>query len=134
MVAVLSQHNEDLIFLRFSLNILGESGVLFSDGNAASSKTQFFEFIDLDSLSVLDAKAIQTVCYSGDQELKRKKQSEILIPNRVEVCNIFDILTFSNSAQSKVLAEYERNAIKAPSVSVSRGWYFIDKNSQKGQA
>ena len=54
--------NDGMIFLRFSLDILGMPGVVFSDGNARTSTTQFYKLQSLEDLKTLNANAISKVC------------------------------------------------------------------------
>ena len=44
MVAINQNHNEDLLFLRFSLDILATSGSVVCDGNARSNASKFYLF------------------------------------------------------------------------------------------
>ena len=46
--------NEDIIYLRFSLEILTTPGTVISDGNARSTNTKFFQFTDIDVLKNLN--------------------------------------------------------------------------------
>ena len=41
MVAINQSHNEELLYLRFPLDILGTSGSFVADGNARSAATKF---------------------------------------------------------------------------------------------
>ncbi len=75
MVAINQAHNEDLLFLRFSLDILSIPGSVVSDGNARSNASKFYLFNGPDVFSNLDVAAIRTVKYAKDSELKRKKQA-----------------------------------------------------------
>ncbi len=123
MVACNQAKNEDLIFLRFSLDILAHEGVVFTDGNARSNSTKFYLFNGIESLSVLDAKVIQSVKYSTDPEMKRKKQAEILVPDFLSIDQVHDITTFSNLATEKVLKIMQQFDIKKP-LRANEGFYF----------
>lgn len=124
MVADLQEQNESIIFFRFSLEVLTLSGVVFTDGNAASSNTQFFEFSSLDSLKALDVGAIQTVQYANDPVRRHRKQAEILIPDSLDISHIYDIVCFSNSARESILSNLVARDRKW-TVSVNPGsWYF----------
>jgi ssDNA thymidine ADP-ribosyltransferase, DarT len=82
MLSLKRKQNEDIIYLRFSLDILGISGAVFSDGNASDRDTTFSAFQKVDDLAVLDHATINGVKWEGtDLDKKRRKQSEILIPD-----------------------------------------------------
>ncbi len=80
---------EDLVFIDVDAGrILGQSGVVFCDGNAASSKTSFYNNLcDLDKLDWKtihcpgDYKGSGGKCYDADW--KRNKSSEVLVPERI---------------------------------------------------
>lgn len=90
MVARNQDQNDNLLFLRFSLDILSLQGVVISDGNARSIDTQFKVFKTIDDLAVIDSKAIQTVKYAHDLDLKRKKQAEVLVPDSLPIDHLLD--------------------------------------------
>jgi hypothetical protein len=123
MVAVNQKHNEELLFLRFSLDILSSGGVVISNGNARAHETEFRLFKTIDDLKFLDIQSIRAVKYAHDGEVKRKKQSEVLIPDRLSVASIFEIICFSESAKSRVLAIQQKHGKKV-GVKVNTGWYF----------
>lgn len=124
MVAINQAHNEDLLFLRFSLDILAFPGTVVSDGNARSNASKFYLFSGPDTFSNLDIAAIRSVKYARNPELKRKKQAEVLIPNRLPVSQMLDIICHDDSAKNRVLSILSEFGIKK-SVKVNQGWYFI---------
>lgn len=126
MVMCHEDKNEDIIFLRFSLGILQIPDAVFSDGNARSTATKFFSFSNIDDLSVLNCKAINAVRWVGDDEKKRQKQAEILIPNTVPFAQVYDIVCYSKSAQNRILAIMAESGINK-TVLVNPGWYFVPK-------
>ena len=123
MVAWNQTQNEHMIFLRFSLDILSQGGVVISDGNARSTATRFFSFTNIDDLAQLDASAINTVKYARDTELKRRKQAEILVPDFLAISECIDIIVFSMTSAATVLAILGRFGIKK-AVRVNPGLYF----------
>jgi hypothetical protein len=128
MVACNQEHNEDLLFLRFSLDILATPGAIFSDGNARTLATQFFAFNTVDDLAAVDPSAINTVKYGGDEEKKRRKQAEVLIPDFVPFSKVLDIVAFSVEARSEVLAllaKFGKNQL----VRVNHMFYFVPRES-----
>lgn len=130
MVAINQTQNEGLLFLRFSLDVLGTPGSVVCDGNARSNSSKFYLFTGPDVFSQIDVTAIRTVKYAGNPELKRRKQAEILIPDRLQVAQMLDMICFSESAKTRALSILGEFDIKKP-VKVNQGWYFIN-SSQSG--
>lgn len=124
MVAVNQGHNEDLVFIRFSLDLLNLGGVVICDGNARAGNTKFRLYTQIEDLAILDSKAINTVKYAGDVELKRRKQAEILVPEKLSLTLAYDFICYSNSAQQRLLEIFNKYA-KRYHICISPGsWYF----------
>jgi hypothetical protein len=123
MVARNKNQNARMIFLRYSLNILEMPGAVFTDGNARSRSTLFFECRQLDDLESLNRKAISTVKWVGDEELKRQKQAEILIPDFLGWDQVHDMIVFCEDARNQVLAILN-NFGRFSRILTNRGWYF----------
>lgn len=125
MVAINQAHNEDLLFLRFSLDVLATSGSIVCDGNARSNASKFYLFTGPDVFSSLDVTAIRSVKYAKDPELKRKKQAEVLIPDRLPMAQMLDMICYSESAQTRALSILTEFGTKKV-VKVNQGWYFVN--------
>jgi hypothetical protein len=123
MVAVNKQYNKDLLFIRFKLEILTLRGVVVTDGNARSNGTQFRLYTSINDLSFWDAKAIRALKYAHDPEVKRKKQTEILVPDSLAISNAMDIICFSDEAKIAILACLNNYGTRL-SVLVNPNWYF----------
>lgn len=124
MVAINQVHNEDLLFLRFSLDILATPGSVVSDGNARSNASKFYLFGGPEIFSNLDVAAIRSVKYAKDLELKRKKQAEVLIPYRLHMSQMLDMICYSESAKTRALSILSEFGI-SKAVKVNTGWYFV---------
>lgn len=124
MVAINQAHNESLLFLRFSLDILAIPGSVVCDGNARSQSSKFYLFNGPDIFSSVDVAAIKSVKYAKYPELKRKKQAEVLIPNRLPITQMYDMICYSKSAQTRVLSILNEFGITKP-VKDNLGWYFV---------
>ncbi len=124
-MAACNQHiNSEFAYLTFSLDLLGTTtGIVISDGNARSNRTHFKRFNNIDDLAFLDVKAIQGVKYRGDEELKRKKQSEILVPNELPLTYLGWIIVFCTETQNKVMTTRDKFGIQNQ-VMVNKGWFF----------
>jgi hypothetical protein len=124
MVAVNQKQNEDLVFLQFRLDILTLPGVVISDGNARSNRTQFRNYTQMSDLDFLDIGAIRGLKYAHDDELKRKKQAEVLAPDKLSMSHLAYITCYSESAKSRVLEIWRKSGIKTPTIQLNSGWYF----------
>ena len=124
MVAVNGDRNEEMIFFRYSLNILAWPDVVFSDGNAATKSTVFHLFQSIESLDALDTSAVLATRYAGDLELKRRKQAEILVPSFLSLPEAYEIICFSEGAKKKVeyILSFDRG-LNIP-VRVDASFYF----------
>lgn len=111
MVAVNQDRNEDLIFLRLSLDVLSMPGVVITDGNARANETKFVPYQSIDDLKILDVKAIQSVKYANNPQMKRRKQAEILIPDFLPIERVLDIICFNDTPMARVLAAFQRFGI-----------------------
>lgn len=131
MVAANNFQQEKIIFLLFDLTILQTPGCVISDGNAASDRTKFKVFSQLSDLDILNINAIATSKYgqyTPENEQRRKKQAEVLIPNKLPLKQMLRILVFSSEAAGIVLAQAKKIGKRNPQVSESKGWYFLQKN------
>lgn len=124
MVAVNQDYNEELLFLRFSLDILAMPGSIVCDGNARSQVSKFYLFSGPDVFSKVDVGAVRSVKYAKDPELRRKKQAEVLIPDRLPISQMLDMICYSKSTQTRTLSILNEFGIKKP-VNVNQGWYFL---------
>lgn len=79
MASAIRNLNDSLIFLAFSFDILNDLECVISDGNAADAKTSFKVLQSVDDLGFLDPKSINSQSYAYDNEIKRRKQAELLI-------------------------------------------------------
>jgi len=91
-----------LLFLIFSTELLLQYDCLISDGNARSVKTQFKKFRQLGDLDILDCKSINTSKYAYDDEIKRRKQSELLVLNNLPLNHLLRIICYSEAVKNKV--------------------------------
>jgi len=123
MVACNQDKNEKMLFLRISLDILTRLGVVFTDGNARATGRKFFRYTNIDDLSILDVAAINSTKYAGDPLKKRRKQAEILVPDFLPICEVLDILSFSETARFQALTITDKFGITTP-IRVNPGFYF----------
>ncbi len=124
MLMGLQDKNEDIIYLRFLLDILNTPGTVISDGNARSNVTKFYLFEDIDDLSNLNPLAINAVRWGRDDEKKRQKQAEILIVEKILFSQVSGIICYSEKTKKLVMDILNKYAI-TKHVTVNTGWYFV---------
>lgn len=97
-------NNNDLIFIELdAIKIFKLHGVIFTDGNVAASKTCFYKDIaDLDKLDWNTINSPNQYPYCYDSEWKRKKGSEVLVPDAIPVTFFTRIVAFSDEAIQKL--------------------------------
>lgn len=112
---------EELIFIDIDpINIFKKDGVVFSDGNAASSSTTFYTSIeDLDKLDwdtiqgPGDYHGTQGMCYKDSW--KRKRASEVLVPDCIPPELFARVVLHSNDAATE-LCNKIRNVNPRPKI------------------
>ena len=104
MVSALRERNDSLVFLMFSTNLLAEYDCVISDGNARTAGTSFRSYTQLSDLDLLTPKDINTHKYAHDTEVKRRKQSELLVLDRLPLKHLLYLVCPSNEVKLKVEA------------------------------
>lgn len=96
---------ESLAFLEVNaFKVFQENEVYFSDGNAASDGTEFYN--DIDGLDKLNWEVIRSPngypqCY--DREWKREKSSEVLVPGNISPKLIDRIVVYCEESKAELL-------------------------------
>ena len=124
MVASLQSRNESLIFLMFSPNLLINHQCVITDGNARSLRTKFKVYQALTDLNMLDPKSIKTLKYAHDEEIKRRKQAELLVLDFLSLKNLLYIVCFSNVVKTKIEALMTTHGINY-GVYIGAGNYYF---------
>ncbi|MFN7455477.1 MAG: DarT ssDNA thymidine ADP-ribosyltransferase family protein [Pseudobdellovibrionaceae bacterium] len=78
-----------------------------------------------DVFANLDVASIRSVKYAKAPELKRKKQAEILILDRLPMSQMLDMMCYSESAKTRALSTLSEFGIKN-SGTVNQVWYFVN--------
>jgi hypothetical protein len=126
MVSAIRDKNESLLFLMFSTNLLTDYDCVISDGNARSAKTCFCQYKQLSDLNILDPRAINSLRYASDSEIKRRKQAEILVLKKLPLKHLAYIVCHSNLVKNKVNALLTTNSIRC-GVYIGAGNYYFRK-------
>lgn len=101
-VSALRLKNESLIFLMFSTNLLEDYDCVISDGNARTAGTRFRQYKNITDLEILDAKAINSVKYAKDEEIKRRKQAELLVYRKLPLKHLIYIICYSEMVRNEI--------------------------------
>jgi len=91
---------EDIVILVLDASVLYEDDVIFTDGNAASQRTEFYS--DLNELDRLDWQCIRANYWGDFYDGKRKKMAEILVPKKVDSKDIKVIVCQNESSKKRV--------------------------------
>jgi hypothetical protein len=75
--------NQELVILQISKSIMLEDGIRFTDGNAASGRSNFYS--DLAGLRNLDWECIRAEYWHDKLDGKRKRCAEVLVPYKISV-------------------------------------------------
>lgn len=126
MSFVNQDRNEEIIFLRYSADILQKHDCYLTDGNAYDAKTSFSKFTQLDDINIVDARAVNAWYFNQYEEDKRLKQAEVLVFEQLPVSEILDIVCFNDRTRTQVLEILARHGKKI-TVWVSQNFYVVKK-------
>jgi hypothetical protein len=93
-------NEEDIVILVFPASIMYEDGMIFTDGNASASATNFYR--DLCDLDSLNWKCLNSKYWNDFRDGKREKMAEVLLPRTVDRSEILGILCESQNIKRKV--------------------------------
>jgi len=118
-----SEQNE-IVILAVNTDVLNRGEVLFSNGNAASTSTKFYN--SLLDLNYLDWDCIYSEYWSDHEEGKRTRCSEVLIHGRVPCTDISAV--FSNTSRVADLVKSQIPPNLNINVGVNESLYFNKNN------
>ena len=107
--------NEILIILKISLNVITGYNCIFSDGNAASLKTQFFT----NSEFLLESQVLHGGYWNDYPDGVRKRCAEVLIPVPINPKLIVGAICYSNESLSDV-----RRLMPSFPIIQNQNWFF----------
>lgn len=102
MASALRELNDSLIFLAFSFDVLQSRPCVITDGNAADANTTFRKFNSIDDFQILDPKSINTHLYAHSEEIKRRKQAELLVLDFLPIEHLKYIICPSDMVKESV--------------------------------
>ena len=99
---------EDIVIFVFDRALITESGTLFTDGNAASDDTRFFN--NLKDLSQLYWRCLNDSCsWVAYPDGKRMRMAEVLVPHKVSTSRVQKIICCSLSTYQRLMEVVEDN-------------------------
>lgn len=126
MSFVNQERNEEIIFLRYSADILQKHDCYLTDGNAYDAKSSFRKFTQLDDIKIVDAKTVNAWYFNQSGEEKRLKQAEVLVFEQLPVSEILDIVCFNDRTRTQVLEILAHHG-KKMIVWISQNFYVVKK-------
>lgn len=115
---------DDLVILFLDRELLVQDGVAFSDGNAASGPTNFFNDVSL--LDSLDWECIRAEYWNEYQDGTRIRCAEVLVPDVIPFTKIRHICVRTSSTRARFdkLMRETRSSQRPPPVRVDPDLYF----------
>ena len=112
---------EEIVYVVVNWRILGQKNVWFTDGNARDDDTSFFA--DLNDLKKIDFNAVKAGYWAETEEIKRKKQAEVLKLKQVLLDEILGFAVYNQYAQEHLKKILDaQNFLKK--IKVIPEWYY----------
>ena len=118
MLYVRKELQDNIAILCLDSSLLFQKGVVFTDGNAASKDTDFFD--DLRFISNLDWKCIRTDYWADFEDGTRKRSAEVLVPHSIPSADVQRIILRTKDTEHKLHSKLRARAEVKPR------WYFDD--------
>ena len=115
---------DHLVILFFDRELLVQDGVVFTDGNAASAPTNFFN--DVSRLADLDWDCIRAEYWNDYQDGIRIRCAEVLVPDAIPFTKIQRIRVRTSETRDRFdqLMRETRSGQQPPPVGVAPGLFF----------
>jgi len=95
----------------FSTDLLSDYDCVITDGNARTTGTSFRAYTQISDLGLLSPKDINTVKYASDEGIKHRKQSELLVLDRLPLKHLQYIVCYSDVVKTKVEALFITHSV-----------------------
>ncbi len=122
MLYVNREIQNDLAILGVNRDLILKEDILFTDGNASSSSTRFYN--NIVNLNLLNWNCINGEYWHLEKDCKRIKMAEILIPRKVNVQSILKIITLTKESKNICSEIIQENNLRIES-EVKKQFYFI---------
>lgn len=101
---------EDIVILGIDPNLLFESKIVISDGNAAAGDTAFYG--STDSLHKLKWEIVRAKFWNNLEDGKRVKCAEVLVPNSITADKILRVFCYSSKHRETIIVAKQGTPIK----------------------
>lgn len=92
---------DDIVILVLGRKLFSKENILFTDGNASSDATQFYN--KKEDLSKVNFTCVQTKgYYNSFEDGGRKRMAEVLVPHHVEATYIKGIICNNSKTKAKI--------------------------------
>jgi hypothetical protein len=108
---------EDIVILCIDPRVMLTEDAIFTDGNAASTATKFYD--ELDDLSELDWSCLRGDKWTHFEDGKRTKMAEVLVPEHVESKFIKKIICYDQAT-----ADYLETNADCDIIDIDTSFYF----------
>ena len=113
-----SNVQEELVILYVNKFVMLFPGTVFTDGNAASRSTRFFD--DLENLDQLDWECLRAEYWSDFVDGRRKRCAEVLVPRVLPLALVSRIVV-----QNQDSLAMARMATRLRDIGVRPDWFFF---------
>ena len=125
---VIRQHKKaDIIILQINSDIINNENMGVTDGNAASSETQFFEDVE-EGLKMLSSEQIGRTYWTDSDDAKRKIMAELLISDHIPKEKIMGIYVANEEIANDVRRSMDIGALNVIS---NPDMFFLPKYQQR---
>jgi hypothetical protein len=130
MLSALREQQPNIIYLHLDPAVLLLSGAIFTDGNARSNATCFYQ--DLNDLAKLDWSLLRANYWNDpdpviNQENKRKRSAEVLVPWKIPACYIRAITTYNREMCRRVNGIVEQSGFNIIVVENRDFFFYVYK-------
>lgn len=98
MLYVNKEIQKDIVILAFDKTLLLKDQIIFTDGNAATNKTNYYN--NLDDLNKLNWTCLNANYWNDFEDGKRERMAEILIPYKVNITRLRKIYCYDEETKS----------------------------------
>lgn len=110
---------DEIVILCIGGEIISETDVIFTDGNAANSATRYFQRTE--DIGKLNWECLRAERWSDHPDGHRQRMAEVLIPGAVSFDRVRRMFASTRSLKDRVLANMVPISID---VAVEPRWYF----------
>ena len=121
MLYLRKARQKDLAILYIDCTVADYSGVLFTDGNAASGATEFYD--DFNKLNELDLEVLKADYWISFEDGKRKRCAEVLVPDAIPFESVSRVVVENANADGRAATAFAQSS-NNPERWVKPDWFF----------